>query len=188
MGKRIGYLRVSTAEQRLDRQYDGLRDPCDEMFVEHISAVKNHRPVFEAALARLDLGDTLVVWSLDRAFRSVVDAVTEADRLHARGVRFHIANLNVDTATAEGMFVFTLMSAHAEYDLRHLRQRTKEGLAAARARGTKLGRPPKMSAMQLCEARCRIEERREKIKNVANDYGLKPWSLTRALHRADQSG
>jgi len=61
-------------------------------------------------------------------------------------------------------------------------------LAAARARGTKLGRPPKMSAMQLCEARCRIEERREKIKNVANDYGLKPWSLTRALHRADQSG
>lgn len=183
MGKRIGYLRVSTPDQKLDRQIQGLDGLCDELFFEHVSAVKRRRPVFETVLAKLTNGDTLVVWDIDRAFRSVVDAVTEADKLHARGIQFHIVNLRVDTATAQGMYVYTLMSAHAEYELRHLRQRTKEGLAAARERGRQLGRPPKLSAAELRQARFRIEQRHEKIKVVAADYNVEPWSLSRALRR-----
>ncbi len=174
---------MSTQDQKLDRQFCGLEGLCDELFVEKVSAVTRHRPVFEAALAKLQSGDALVVWDLDRAFRSVIDAITVADRLRARGVTFEIINFQVDTATAEGMFVYTVMSAVAEYERRHLIQRTKEGLAAARREGKRLGRPPKLSPDQLCIARFRIEAQREAIKLVASDFGLKPWSLSRALRR-----
>jgi len=184
MGKRIGYLRVSTPEQKLDRQFHGLDGLCDELFVERISAVK-HRPIFEAVLARLGAGDTLVVYDLDRAFRSAVDAITVADRLRAQGVDFRIVNLQVDTSTATGMFVYSVWSAAIEYERRHLIERTREGLAAARARGKRLGRPPKLSAADLHRARFRIEQRKEKIKAVAADYDVEPWSLSRALRRAN---
>lgn len=183
MGKRIGYLRVSTPEQKLDRQFHGLEGLCDELFVEQVSAVTRHRPVFQAVLAGLRSGDALVVWDLDRAFRSVIDAITVADRLRARGVEFQIVNLQVDTSTATGMFIYTVMSAAAEYERRYLVQRTKEGLAAARSRGKRLGRPPKLSADDLRKARFRIETRREKVKTVAADFDVKPWTLTRALRR-----
>lgn len=102
MGKRIGYLRVSTQEQKLDRQFHGLDGLCDELCVEQVSAVTRHRPVFEAVLAKLQSGDALVVWDLDRAFRSVIDAITVADRLGARGIAFEIVNLRIDTSTATG--------------------------------------------------------------------------------------
>jgi DNA invertase Pin-like site-specific DNA recombinase len=183
MGKRIGYLRVSTREQSPDRQILGLQEICDELHIERISAVTRHRPVFEAVLGRLEPGDALVVLDLDRAFRSVIDAVAEADRLRERGITFHIVNLQVDTSTATGMFVYTVMSAAAEFERRHLIQRTKEGLAAARERGSRLGRPPKLSRDDVCRARFRIEEQNEKIKVVANDYHVQPWSLSRALRR-----
>lgn len=184
MGKRIGYLRVSTQDQKLDRQLHGLEGLCDELYVEQVSAVTHHRPVFESVLAGLRSGDTLVVWDLDRAFRSVIDAITVADRLRARGVAFQIVNLQVDTSTPTGMFIYTIMSAAAEYERRYLVQRTKEGIAAARASGKRLGRPPKLTAADLRQARFRIEHRHEKIKVVAADYNVEPWSLSRALRRA----
>ena len=184
MGKRIGYLRVSTQDQKLDRQFHGLEGLCDELFVEQVSAVTRHRPVFEAVLARLRSGDALVVWDLDRAFRSVIDAITIADRLRSRGVVFEIINLKVDTSTPAGMLIYTIMSAAAEYERRYLVQRTMEGIAAARAQGKRLGRPPKLSAADLRQARFRIEQRHEKIKVVAADYNVEPWSLSRALRRA----
>lgn len=183
MGKRIGYLRVSTPEQKLDRQLQGLESLCDELFVEQVSAVTHYRPVFEGVLARLRSGDALVVWDLDRAFRSVIDAITVADRLRARGVEFQIINLQVDTSTATGMFVYTIMSAAAEYERRYLVQRTKEGLAAARKRGSRLGRPPKLSQEQLAAARARLTVPGQTKAAVASDYGIAPWTLTRALRR-----
>lgn len=183
MGKRIGYLRVSTPDQKLDRQFHGLEELCDKLVVEQISAATPHRPVFEAVLEELRSGDVLVVWDLDRAFRSVIDAITVADRLRARGVEFQIINLQVDTSTPTGMFIYTIMSAAAEYERRYLVQRTKEGIAAARAHGKRLGRPPKLSATDLRQARFRIEQGQEKIKVVAADYNVKPWSLSRALRR-----
>lgn len=100
--RKIAYLRVSTAEQRPDRQIDGLKGLCDELHIETISAVSRRRPVYEVVLARLNSGDMLVVWDLDRAFRSVVDALTEVERLRARGVDLYIANLSIDTSTPTG--------------------------------------------------------------------------------------
>ncbi|MEX0956389.1 MAG: recombinase family protein [Rhizobiaceae bacterium] len=180
--KKIAYIRVSTPEQRHDRQIEGLKAFCDELHIETLSACSAKRTVYDRVIRRLKPGDMLVVWDLDRAFRSVVDALTEAEKLRARGVHFRIANLNIDTSTPAGIFVYTMMSALAEFERRTLSQRTKEGLAAARQRGARIGRPPKMTAQQLREARARIEGR-EPTATVAADYGVAPWTLARALKR-----
>lgn len=183
--RKIGYLRVSTQEQRPDRQIDGLSGLCDELHIETLSATSRHRPVYESVVCRLRSGDTLVVWDLDRAFRSVVDAVTQAERLQREGVGFLIANLQVDTATPAGMLVYTVMSAFAEFERRLLAQRTREGLAAARRRGARLGRPPKLNAEQLAAARVRLGHPLTTVTSIATEFGVAPWSLTRALKRQD---
>lgn len=178
----IGYLRVSTAEQRPDRQIDGLKMICDELHIEKLSAVSPHRPVYERVISSLRRGDMLVVWDLDRAFRSVIDALSEAEKLRARGVHFRIANLSIDTSTPAGIFVYTMMSALAEFERRMLSQRTKEGLAAARQRGKRLGRPPKLTPEQLSDARMRVCAG-ETMRSVAEDFHVAPWTLSRALRR-----
>lgn len=182
---KIGYLRVSTQEQRPDRQIEGLCNRCDRLYIETLSAVSPHRPIFEAIIEQLGPGDTLVVWDLDRAFRSVVDAVTQAERLRQKGVEFQIANLQIDTATPAGMLVYTVMSAFAEFERRLLVQRTREGLAAARRRGTRLGRPPKLNDAQLAEARQLLSSENLTTASVAKELGVAPWTLTRSLRRQD---
>lgn len=181
--RKIAYLRVSTTEQRPDRQVDGLRATCDELYIETLSAVSPRRPVYEAVIAQLKPGDMLVVWDLDRAFRSVVDALTEAEKLRRRGVEFQIANLHIDTSTPAGIFVYTMMSALAEFERRTLSQRTKEGLAAARRRGKRIGRPPKMSHSQLVSAALRLAQGGESLSEIAREHGVAPWTLSRALKR-----
>lgn len=182
--RKIAYLRVSTSEQRPDRQIDGLRELCDELHIEKASAVAKRRPVYERVIRKLEPGDKLVVWDLDRAFRSSLDALGEIEKLRARGIEFQIANLNIDTSTPAGIFVYTIMSALAEFERRMLSQRTKEGMRAARKRGKRFGRPPILSKPQLAAARLRIEVNKETVKSVAGSYGVAPWTLTRALKRS----
>jgi DNA invertase Pin-like site-specific DNA recombinase len=180
---KLGYLRVSTQEQRPDRQIDGLQGRCDRLFIETLSAVRPRRPIYDSVIESLRPGDTLVVWDLDRAFRSVIDAITQAERLRANGIEFEVANLQVDTTTPAGMLVYTVMSAFAEFERRMLIQRTKEGLEAARKRGKRLGRPPKLTPPQLAEARSRLSSPDETIVKVARELGVAPWTLSRALNR-----
>ena len=181
--KKFGYLRVSTSDQSHDRQVDGLLPLCDELHIETISAAKQDRPVYQALRRRLRPGDALVVWSLDRAFRSTVDAVLEAEQLMREGVSFQIINLNVDTATPEGMFIYQMVAAVAEYERKNLIKRTREGLAAARRRGTRLGRPPKLTIEQLTKARIQLSVPGTTIASVAGRLEVWPWTLSRALRR-----
>lgn len=95
--RKIGYLRVSTQEQRPDRQIDALESRCDALHIERLSAASRYRPVYDAVMAELRPGDTFVVLDLDRAFRSVLDAVSAAERLLARGIGFEIVNLTART-------------------------------------------------------------------------------------------
>lgn len=183
--KKIAYIRVSTPDQRHDRQIDGLKVLCDELYIETLSATASKRPVYDHVLQRLETGDMLVVWDLDRAFRSVVDALTEAEKLRGRGVYFQIANLNIDTSTPAGIFVYTMLSALAEFERRTLSQRTKEGLEAARKRGAKIGRPPVMSIRDISRARRLIEVEGLTPASAARALGVHRWTLMRTLKRVD---
>ena len=179
--KKIGYLRVSTTEQRPDRQIDGLKAICDELHIETLSAIRKARPVYERVLRKLRPGDVLVIWDLDRAYRSARDALNELEKLRRRNVEIRIANLNLDTATPHGMLMFTVISGFAEFERQMLSQRTKEGMAAARRRGKRLGRPRKLTDGQLRQAAVRLQG--ETVAAIARDYGVAPWTLTRALRR-----
>jgi DNA invertase Pin-like site-specific DNA recombinase len=184
--KKIAYARVSTPDQRHDRQIEGLKAFCDELHIETLSACAARRPVYDRVVAKLRPGDMLVVWDLDRAFRSVVDALTEAEKLRGRGIHFQIANLSIDTSTPAGIFVYTMLSALAEFERRTLSQRTREGLEAARARGARIGRPPRLNDRQLVRARRRIEHDNMSVKAVAEELGVPRWTLVRSLRRQDQ--
>lgn len=172
--RKIGYLRVSTKEQKPDRQIDGLKHICDELHVEKLSAVSRHRPVYEQVLASLRPGDMLVIWDLDRAYRSARDALNELDALRERGIEFRIANLNIDTSTASGILVYTIMSALAEFERRNLIQRTKEGIAAARRRGAILGRPRKLNEAKLRRARRCLERKSCTLVDLASEFKVAP--------------
>lgn len=182
MARKIGYLRVSTVEQNPDRQVDGLKDICDELHVETLSAVSRRRPVYEAVTAALVPGDIFVIWDLDRAYRSAKDALSELDALQQRGIHFHIAKLAIDTTTPTGRFLYTIMGGLAEFERLTLSQRTREGLLAARRRGARLGRPPKLDARQLSAARDRLRHG-ETVTALARAFGVAPWTMTRALRR-----
>ena len=99
--RRIGYIRVSTDRQHVDRQVMQLEDCCDVLRVEYISAVATERPVFNQVLDELQSGDTFVVVDLDRAFRSAIDAILTADQLDQRGIHFKILTFPMNTTTDE---------------------------------------------------------------------------------------
>lgn len=179
---KIGYIRVSTEEQREDRQVDLLMPLCDELHVEKRSAVGVSRPVFEALLEQLTAGDTLVVWSLDRAFRSARDALNIEAGLKERGVSLQIVSLGVDTVTADGKLAFTMVAAVAEHERSRLSERTKQGLAIARRSGKRLGQKPKMTAEQASEAVQRLANG-ERVKDVASSYNVHPQTLRRHIDR-----
>ena len=90
--KKIGYLRVSTEDQKPDRQIDGLKNLCDEIHIEKISATAKKRPVFEKVIKKLNAGDSLVVWALDRAFRSTLECLIRGRK--ASGTRYKFSNCN----------------------------------------------------------------------------------------------
>ena len=178
---KIGYIRVSTRDQNTARQEDALEARCDELVVEKVLAVADARPQFDALLERLGEGDSLVVLSLDRAFRSTLDALTVAGRLEERGVEFEIVQLGVDTATPGGRLVFTIMSALAEFERKQLLARAEEGRVAARRRGVKFGRKPTLSREQIAKAKRDIGEGRETVATMARVLKVHRSTLYRAL-------
>ena len=180
-GKRLGYIRVSTAEQSPARQIDGLRAACDAVFIEKGSASSHHRPVYDEVLAKLKSGDTLVVWDVDRAYRSVIDALTEVRALSERGVGFEAMSGEYDLSTADGGFSFTIRAAVSEWEREKLKARTREGLAAAKARGVKLGRPRKLSDADILRIKDTLISGNRTIKQIAQTLGVSARTVARAM-------
>lgn len=140
----IGYARVSTHEQTLDLQLDALlKAGCreDKTYTDTISSAKADRPGLRQALDQLRAGDTLVVWRLDRLGRSLQELITLVGGIRAKGAEFKSLTENMDTATSGGKLVFHFFGALAEFERDIIRERTRAGLEAARARGRKGGRP-----------------------------------------------
>jgi len=181
--KKIAYLRVSTCEQRPDRQIDGLKDICDELHIEKLSAMSKCRPVYEEVMDRLKPGDVFVIWDLDRAYRSTKDALNEIDRLKERGVSIRIASMDIDTSTPFGVLLYTFIGALAQFERQLLSERTKQGIEAARRRGKRIGRPRKLSARQLVEAAIRLADTGESFETVGKRYDVSGWTLSRSLKR-----
>ena len=140
----IGYARVSTNEQNLDLQRDALRKAGvapKNIFTDTITGTKEQRPGLAQALSHLRAGDTLVVWRLDRLGRSLKHLIETVTSLKQQGIAFKSITENIDTSTATGQLVFHIFGALAEFERNLINERTMAGLAAARARGRKGGRP-----------------------------------------------
>lgn len=138
----FGYARVSTEQQCLDRQLDMLEKyGVDMIFNEKMTGTKRSRPELEKLLERLAEGDTVVVESLSRLGRSTKDLIWLMETFNSKGVNLVSLKESIDTTTSTGKLLFTLMSALAQFERDVIADRTREGLASARARGRKGGRP-----------------------------------------------
>tara|TARA_B100001989_G_C24541945_1_gene468142 strand:+ start:770 stop:1324 length:555 start_codon:yes stop_codon:yes gene_type:complete len=182
---KLGYIRTSTDKQHCDRQIMQLEDVCDQVFIEDgVSAISKHRPVYEDVMTALQAGDVFVVCSLDRAYRSTLDALSELDRLQKRGVQFLSLSQNFDTTTPDGKLLYTIAAALAAWEREILSIRTKEGLAAARLKGKKLGRPKKLTQKQIEEARHELEAQvYSSFTELAEHFRVHEMTLKRALEK-----
>lgn len=143
---KIGYARVSTQEQELALQLDALTEAgCEKIYQEKISGAAKQRPQLEAMLDQLRTGDVVVVWKLDRLARSLRDLVALVNQIQDQGASFRSINDQIDTTSAHGKFTFHIFASLAEFERDIIRERTKAGLEAARARGRKGGRPTGLS-------------------------------------------
>nr|WP_046848391.1 recombinase family protein [Hyphomicrobium sp. GJ21] len=147
----IGYARVSTEEQNLDLQIDALRKAgCERVFCDKgFSGALRSRPALDDAFASLKPGDTLVTWKLDRLGRSLSHLISLITDLENGAIAFKSISDTIDTSTPGGRLQFHMLGALAEFERSLISERTKAGIAAARARGTTVGRPSKLSSAQV---------------------------------------
>lgn len=138
----IGYARVSTQEQTLALQQDALtKAGCAKIFTDTISGASQERKGLAQSLDFVRDGDTLVVWKLDRLGRSLKHLIETVTMLAERGIGFKSLTEQIDTTTSGGKLIFHVFGALAEFERDLIRERTQAGLAAARARGRRGGRP-----------------------------------------------
>lgn len=144
MGTYIGYARVSTEDQNLKSQLDELKSiGCKKIFTDIASGAKSERAGLDECLNTLQQDDTLVVWRLDRLGRSMPHLVSVVTDLKSKGIGFKsLCDGVIDTTTASGELVFNIFASLAQFERELIRERTRAGLSAARARGRLGGRKP----------------------------------------------
>ena len=179
----IGYARVSTDDQELALQRDALTAAgCERLFEDTISGATAERPQLAEALGFARTGDTLVVWKLDRLGRSLSNLIELLNGLSARGVGFRSLTEQIDTTTSGGKLIFHIFGALAEFERELIRERTRAGLAAARARGRVGGRPRKLdTAQKLAMARSLYAEGTHSIEDICKTLGISRTTLYRAI-------
>ena len=139
---KIGYMRVSSIEQNLDRQVDAFQAlNLDRVFTDKMSGRDANRPGLQEMLEYTRAGDTLFVESISRLARSTRDLLAIVERLESKQVGFVSLKESIDTASPTGRFVLTLFAALAQMERETIHQRQREGIEAARARGRATGRP-----------------------------------------------
>lgn len=179
----IGYARVSTDDQKTGPQLAALDTAgCEKMFTDHgVSGKLASRPELDKCLAYLRAGDVLVVTKLDRLGRSLQHLITLSIELRERGVDLKVLSQGIDTSNPAGRLFFHMVGAFAEFERDLISERTKEGLAAARARGRFGGRPTKLTARQIDHLRADVQSGKHTITELATDYGVSRPTVYRAL-------
>ncbi len=183
-GLLIGYARVSTEDQKLDLQRDALtRAGCHRTFEDRASGARADRPGLADALSHLRRGDTLVVWRLDRLGRTTHQLVGLLEQFEREGVRLLSLQDGIDPSSVMGKAMLQIGAVFAEMERNLLRERTKAGLAAARARGRLGGRKPRLSDEALDTARRLMADPMLTMHEVAARVGVGRTTLYRALGR-----
>ena len=183
----IGYMRVSKADgsQSTDLQRDALLaagvDPL-KLYEDHASGKKDDRPQLAASLKGMNAGDTLLVWKLDRLGRDLRHLVNTVHNLTERGIGLKVLTgegAAIDTTTASGKLVFGIFAALAEFERAVISERTVAGLASARARGRKGGRPYKMTPAKVRLAMAAVGHKETKIGSLCEELGVTRQTLYR---------
>ena len=183
----IGYARVSRADgsQRVDLQRDALAAagvPSEAVYEDRASGKRDDRPGLEACLKALRSGDTLVVWKLDRLGRDLAHLVGVVSGLAERKIGLRVLTgqgAAIDTGTASGRLVFGIFAALAEFERELIRERTRAGLAAARARGRNGGRKFALTKAQVRLAMAAMKDRDASVTDLAAELGIKAVTLYR---------
>ncbi|GAA4650848.1 recombinase family protein [Kistimonas scapharcae] len=180
-GQHVGYIRVSSLDQNTERQLDGAT--LDISFEDHCSGKDTKRPQLQACLNHLRSGDMLHVHSIDRLARNLKDLQTLVEDLTVRGVtiQFHKENLTF-TGSENPMqrLMLQMMGAFAEFERSMIRERQREGIAAAKKRGKKMGASPKLSKHQVATVKKRIKAGESK-KALAEEYGVSRQTIYNVL-------
>jgi DNA invertase Pin-like site-specific DNA recombinase len=182
MGDLLGYARVSTADQNASLQQDALKKAeCVKVFTDKASGSLASRPQLDRLLDQLRPGDTVVVWRLDRLGRSLHNLIALTEDLKKREVGLRSLTEAIDTTTANGKFFFSMMALLSQFEKDLLIERTLAGLAAARARGRKGGRPPVMTPDKVKIARAMYEAGEHTVEAIAQTVGVSRKTVYRHL-------
>lgn len=174
----VGYARTSTRDQTPALQRDALEAAgCERIFEETASGAQRDRPQLAAALDWMREGDTLAVWRLDRLARSVRQLIVTVEDLATRGIGFRSLTEEIDTTTPGGRLVFHVFGALAEFERELVRERTRAGIDAARARGRAGGRPPALDDDAVAVARALLRDPSIPVGDVARHLGVSRATL-----------
>ena len=178
-GQRIGYIRVSSLDQNAERQLDGI--PLDKVFTDKASGKDTNRPQLQAALNHVRPGDTLVVHSMDRLARNVEDMLRLVREMNDRGVSVEFIKENMSfTAGSDdprSTLMFTMLSAFAQFERSLIKERQREGIAVAKAKGNVYkGRKPALNPEKASLLRQRVAQGAKKSA-LAKEFGISRETL-----------
>jgi DNA invertase Pin-like site-specific DNA recombinase len=183
-GKRVGYIRVSSLDQSTDRQLQGV--VLDKVYEEKVSGKDTQRPALQACLEFLREDDTLVVHSMDRLARNVVDLIALVNDLVQRSVSVQFVKNNLlfsaDTANPTSALMLAVLGAFAQFERDMIRERQCEGIVLAKMRGVYTGRKPRLSPEQVTEIKQQLTLGVPKVK-IARRYGISRATLYNTLDR-----
>jgi DNA invertase Pin-like site-specific DNA recombinase len=179
---RLGYARKSTFDQQHALQIDALKaDGCERIYVETASGLKTERPELRQLLDHARPGDVIVVYSLSRLARSIRHLLELGEDLRARDIGLKSLTEAIDTTTVSGRFMFNVLGALGQMEVELLKERTKAGLQAARARGRVGGRPKSLDPVKLTVVKTLLGEGTLTMAEIAEHVQVAPSTIYRAV-------
>lgn len=184
-GRRIGYARVSTRDQKIRSQCDWLLQAnCQKIFADQgVSGSRASRPELDNMLDFLQEGDAVLVWRLDRLGRSVSHLADLLTLFDNKGIHFCSFTEGINTTTAGGKLTYHIFAAVAEFNRNLIIENTYAGLEAAKARGVRLGRPPALSVEEAAEAHHVIRQFKQDPDEIAAKLNVSRATLNRTFKR-----
>lgn len=184
---KIGYIRVSTADQNTARQEALLKDITDKLFIEKVSGISSNRPELRKMMEYIREGDTVIVESFSRISRNTVHLINLVQEFTDKGVEFVSLKENIDTKTPQGHFALTLFGAFAQLERETNKERQMEGIAAAKSRGVYKGRPPiQVDEKIFQDVYTRWQNGDIKAVEAMKILGLKPGTFYRRVKKLQE--